>query len=98
MWWSVVLAVGVLGFPVAFLVFLVHGVQRVTEVGLERGVDGALSQGPAVDSRDQVEFSRGDERRHGVTYIPQIGPFVRTCAVLMVSLLVIALLIGLAGR
>ena len=96
MWLGAVLAVVVLGFPLVFLVGLVHGVQRATEVGLERGSDPSLAQGPAVDSRDQVEFSRGDERRNGPLWVPQIGPFVGTCLVLVVTLLAISLAIGLA--
>lgn len=96
MWLGALLAVVVLGFPLVFLVGLVHGVQRATEVGLKRGPDPALGHGPAVDSRDQVEFSRGDERRNGVTRVPTIAPFVGTCLVLIVSLLAISLAIGLA--
>jgi hypothetical protein len=96
MWLGALLAVVVLGFPLAFVVGLVHGVQRTTEIGVERGNDRSLVQGPAVDSRDQVEFSRGDERRSGVTRVPRIAPFVGTCLVLVVALLAIALAIGLA--
>jgi hypothetical protein len=96
MWLGALLAVVVLGFPLAFVVGLVHGVRRATEVGLERGHDHALAQGTAVDSRDQVEFSRGDERRSGVARVPRIAPFVGTCLVLTVGLLAIALAIGLA--
>lgn len=96
MWLGALLAVVVLGFPLVFLVGLVHGVHRATEVGVERGHDSARAQGPAVDSRDQVDFSRGDERRNGVARVPRIAPFVGTCLVLMVTLLAISLAIGLA--
>jgi hypothetical protein len=98
MWFGALLAVVVLGFPVVLLVGLVHGVRRITRVGLDDGNPPALVDGPASDSRDQVDFGRGDERRNGVTQVPRIGPFVRTCFVLMVALLVIGLALGWIER
>jgi hypothetical protein len=98
MLFGVLLAVVVLGFPVVLLIALVHGVRRITRVGLDHGKPAVVVDGPASDSRDQVEFGRGDERRNGVTQVPRIGPFVRTCLVLMVGLLAIALALGWIER
>lgn len=91
------LAVVVLGFPLVFLVGLVHGINRVTRVGIEDGVPRPVAGGPAEDSRDQVDLGSHRTELRGMS-VPRIGPFVSTCLVLVVALLAIALALALASQ
>jgi hypothetical protein len=91
------LAVVVLGFPLVFLIGLVHGINRVTQIGVERGHPPTLAGGPAEDSRDQVDLGSERVDLRGMS-VPRIGPFVSTCLVLVVVCLAIALAVGLASN
>jgi hypothetical protein len=91
------LAIVVLGFPLVFLVGLVHGINRVTQTGVDPGHHPPLAAGPAEDSRDQVDLGSDRVELRGVN-VPRIGPFVSTCLVLVIALLAIGLAIGLASN
>ena len=96
MWLGALLAVVVLGLPVTFLIGLVHGIQRATDIGVRPDRSAPAVSGPADDSRDQVDLSAADRVQFGGSSMPRLTPFVSTCAVLTVGLLAIALAIGLA--
>jgi hypothetical protein len=91
------LAVVVLGFPLVFLVGLVHGINWVTRIGIRDGRPPTMAGGPAEDSRDQVDLGSERVDLRGMT-VPRIGPFVSTCLVLVVAALAIGLAISLASQ
>lgn len=98
MWLGALLAVVVLGFPLVFVVGLVHGINRMTGIGVKRGPRPSMTAGPAEDSRDQVDLGSAERIDIGGSNVPRMRPFVSTCIVLVLVLLAIGLALGLASQ